>query len=460
MSSHWSDPQLSTNSPQSLVLIAAFLTRAQAVALGAAYITSIVATAATGAKREGVEARYRFFFRHLRRFQVTWLIFAAGAGTLVAGQWLRGKSLIDFLAVDRPLGHVNASAIPQWFVWHLADLDLYIGVIPFAALPVIVSLALRRPDTSASLRALVTTSIALSFWMLLMAAAFATQPLAGGIHERYLFHLAPLFFVLFLVWIERGMARPRAPVLVGSALAVALPLTVPYADIADLSNYDALALVPWTTSAIPVAMIPAGVFIATAILLVIFLRLSPKRRFVAPAIVCIYLYAVGGTGQSWLSFGSRVATGYGVPAERDWIDQAVEPDARVALVWPAVGDGRLKEQTLFRKGRVVWENEFFNRSVGPIYYVGVATRYRLHHVMQGAEEFLGLGQRLTVHNATLCTAGRRPVTTDYVLAESSLGLRGHVVAKDLQAGMALYRVDGLTQLRTGTSQLSQPCGGS
>src|SRR5439155_1412448 len=96
----------------------------------------------------------------------------------------------------------------RWLVYHLAELDLYLGVLPFAAFLLLLATA-RTLDGRA--RIFVAASVSLAAWLVLQVATFAsTVPVPPRVEERNLFYVAPLFLIALLVWIERGLPRPGA----------------------------------------------------------------------------------------------------------------------------------------------------------------------------------------------------------------------------------------------------------
>ena len=107
--------------------------------------------------------------------------------------------------------------------------------------------------------------------------------------------------------------------------------------------------------------------------------------------------------------------------DRSWIDAAVPDDARVAIVWTGLTDRF-----------VVNQNEFFNRRVGPIYYVGGATPGGL------AETEVRIDQR----DGAVRLVDTRSLEEEYVLLESTIAPdRGDVVAQDVALGMTLWHLD-------------------
>jgi hypothetical protein len=107
--------------------------------------------------------------------------------------------------------------------------------------------------------------------------------------------------------------------------------------------------------------------------------------------------------------------------ERDWIDTAVPAGEEVVVVWT----GRSDRFT-------VNENEFFNRRVGPVYYVGGPTPGGL------AETEVTIGRK----DGVVRLPDGTPVTANYVLVDDSIAPDGMPVARDDQLGMTLWRIDG------------------
>ena len=82
----------------------------------------------------------------------------------------------------------------------------------------------------------------------------------------------------------------------------------------------------------------------------------------------------------------------------------------------------------------LWENEFFNRSIGPV--------YDLRQPSMGGLPETQVAQRT---DGVLLADGK-PVRHAYVLSEESVPLAGVVVARDEGKGMTLRRTDGLVRI--------------
>ena len=102
----------------------------------------------------------------------------------------------------RPLAH--------WGLANLADIELYLGVIPLAAFALLLVSAFSSTSHSAELRRLVLLTACLGSGMLATVAALSASPYGlGRTHERNLFYLAPLVLIAFVAWLEAGLPRPR-----------------------------------------------------------------------------------------------------------------------------------------------------------------------------------------------------------------------------------------------------------
>ena len=167
-----------------LVLCAlAFETRAQAVAL--------IAAAATAPLLLGLVER-RGLRGTIRPFAWFYGLLAAGAVLAVAAEGVRGRSPVALLGAYQAAASTSYTVrgILRFVVYHWAGLDLAIGVLPFAAL-LALWLAPRRPTPQA--RAFAVASLAISVWLVVEVAAFASANYVDRIEERNMFYLpAPL----------------------------------------------------------------------------------------------------------------------------------------------------------------------------------------------------------------------------------------------------------------------------
>jgi hypothetical protein len=280
--------------------------------------------------------------------------------------------------------------------------------------------------------------------MTLLVAAFSSSAVDSQwgvhrIHERNLFYVAPLFFVLLLVWL--GQDRPRPARLTGVAvvLAVALPPLLPYHELAKSARrLEVLPVLPWWNSLIGQGSVALGVTIFAAVLALGFATAPRRVTRYFPVLVFLQLYIVSVAAGAQVQNAARDASRAGLGVERDWIDKAVPADQEVVALSAIHGPISFGDSSkLYRSWRRIWLNEFFNARVGRIFYLGRRLPYDLRD------------QRVRVSSRGPLVIARNslPVRARYVLLAPGLMLRGKLVARDRRSGMSLYRVDGRLVLR-------------
>ncbi len=89
----------------------------------------------------------------------------------------------------------------RWLFWHVAELDLSLGILPFAAFLLLLALA---PRLGPRERAFLVGTGVLTALMLVQVAAFASRH-SLRVEERNLFYVAPL-----LLRRARALGRARA----------------------------------------------------------------------------------------------------------------------------------------------------------------------------------------------------------------------------------------------------------
>ena len=235
-------------------------------------------------------------------------------------------------------------------------------MIPVAAAIVLTA---RARSLDRALQVLLASTITLSFWTLVVVGTFASQ-FADRIQERNTFAVAPLFLILLLAWVERGAPRPRIVASAAAAAAALLILAIPFDRFVTTSAVsDTLMLLPWWAIQLHwhITWLMWLAFLGAVAFAAAFLFLPRRVALALPLIVLVYWlvaakpiwygpypYGVKQAGAGALFQGIR-----GV--QRDWIDRAVPAGADVAVLWTSRSDRFTVNQ-----------NEFFNRSVGQVYY--------------------------------------------------------------------------------------------
>jgi glycosyltransferase involved in cell wall biosynthesis len=403
----------------------AFVTRAQTVALVAAVLTAPLVLAWIERGRP----------RRLSAFRPLYGIVGLVGVLVVVIEVARGRSPAQVLGNYSVTSNGSYHVWPalEWIVLHVAELDLSLWILPFAALIVLVANArhLDRP-----LRVFVAAAMSMAVWLVLEVGAFASQ-YSQRIEERNLFYLTPLFLIALLAWIERGQPRPPSATVAAAGLAAALPGMIPFLSLLNInSQSDTIGLQPWWfvgdawAGRTSVAVLAVLVSIALG---AAFLWLPRRYAPVLPALVALGFLATWLPVEQWKhSFPrlSQSAYARGVGAGRSWIDRAVGADAHVAVLW---SDGNRY---------AVWQNEFWNRSVDRVYGFGAAMTGGLPSVAVSIDP----ADRAT---GILRDRKGRPLFDPYVLTSSSVKLVGREVAADPAKKLVLYKVD--TPVRVTTS---------
>jgi hypothetical protein len=405
----------------------AFLTRTQSIVL-------IPAIASAPLLLGFVERRTR---RTLASFRVLYGVLAAAVLVAVVVELARGHSPYDVLGSYSVTGHKHyyVTDVLRWLLYHVAELDLYLGVIPFIALLVLAA-SVRSLDRRA--RIFVVATVALTAWLVLEVATFASA-VALRVEERNMFYVAPLFFVALLVWVERGLPRRGTAIAVCASVAAALPGVLPYDRLISTSaESDTLAVLPlwWlqehviTLSEVTLVVVAAAVLFAWTSVLV-----PPRWAYVLPALVAAWLVFANERVEDFdhgfpHAAAGGLATGLAVKP-RDWIDRRVGRNADVAFIWPGPP---LNDTAL-------WENEFFNRSIRTVYDLGPPSAGDLPET------------RLSQQPDGTFAAGGHPVRVPYVLTGETTRIAGRVLARDSYAGTKLVRTSGALSLAYATAGL-------
>lgn len=392
-----------------------YLTRPQAATFVAVLVTAILIVALLD--------DWRRFWRGLWAYRATWLLLVLAGLGVVVRQVLRGERLSDVLGAYIALRDYSygVADVSHWLLYHLAELVILLGVFPFAAFLLIAVLDL-RPAALREHRVFAATAVSLVVWFLVVVSAFANTPVALRIEERYLFHVAPFFFIALVAWIGRNAPRPWWALAPAALFTAALPAALPLNNfLNETAVHDTIGLLPvwrWRDrifSSGTIDEVVVGAAIAGSLIVV----LIPRRyAVVLAAALFVYYAAAIRPVEAFVYRASHGAWEAGAQPVANWVDRAVGDDASVAQVWTGGGN-----QFAF------WESEFYNRSVGPVYAL--------------SQPFDSFGQRM----ASLPPSGRaeylgRPLEVRYALTDAWTELSGEVAVRNPLTAMVTYRVDG------------------
>jgi hypothetical protein len=211
-------------------------------------------------------------------------------------------------------------------------------------------------------------------------------------------------------------------------LAGGLPGAIPYDLFANLGALsDTLALIPlWNIvffGHIQAATLPALVIVCSLAAAGFFLFV-PRRLALLPIVLVLGWFVLLQVPlERQIKATSQGVLQQGLSGRREWIDQKVGGNARVAALWTGNGNPMTMIQ-----------NVFFNRSVHPVFS------------LDGAAPVAGLvpQQSASIDAATgdVRAADGKTVRADYALSDSQVELSGEEVARDPTTGLVLYRMPG------------------
>jgi hypothetical protein len=295
--------------------------------------------------------------RQLRRLTRLWPLAAAsavGAGFLL----VRGSAGLGGYAAAA--GHYDAGEAAKYVAYHGAALLLLCGVLPVCALAIQLVAAARWVE-AAQVRAFLAVTASLAVWSVVEVGVFASEH-AGRIEERDLLGLAPLLFLGFALWLDRGAPRTYLIAATTALAAAGLLMALPYkrfvtpAAAPDSFTFAATLRVLQTHPSLdPLVLIglPAAVLATLSALL-------PRRLLAATApllIVALIAASVGASQEVRREAAQRRQLLVG--SDPSWIDHALaahRTSAPVAFVYTGNPDFT-----------AAWAAAFWNRDLSRIY---------------------------------------------------------------------------------------------
>jgi len=374
----------------------------------------------------------------LLSYTPTWLALAAiavASGFLVLASRRRPQDALGGYSVV--LEHMDLAAVPRWALLHVAELDLSLAVIPFAATLILASRGLR---SSADRRERLFVALAAPVCAVWLAAvaAFASVPFlelfeypanVQRLQERSTFMLAPLFFIGLALWLRD---RRGSPALVAAAVAgaVLLPALIPLDEFDGNVRFQALALVPWVSHAEQVAW-PLGGLVFTLTLGVLFMLAlrarAPAAVFVVP--VVLVFAAVGLMAHVSIRSASEWTRSAAWGTSPNWVDAAIGDQGSVSVLWAEPAGRRFVD--LAARHRIVFVGEFFNRSIAAVYELGSPMPYGLPSTRVHLED-----------GRVVLEDGRPAPLGKFVLAPCYVRVAGVPIARDLSTGAVVFHVRG------------------
>jgi hypothetical protein len=375
----------------------------------------------------------RFSRERLSRWWPTAALLVVAASVYVIAQLARGTSFSEGFGSYQDVVTRGYSLEEGWRFGrlHLAALAISVGLVPLSALIVLATRAVTDPlQVNVQQRALLVVVTASAFWLSVEVGLFLSE-FGGSIAERYIFHVAPLLFLVLAVWLAEGLPRPRLATAVGAAFPVALVLIEP------LSHFLATDLLPSSFTLFAFFRLSdalSGVDevvwawrfggLLAAVAFAVLWR--PLAKVVIPVGISVFLLLAQRPGDEHLVRQSeRVRFAPGVGANPSWVDDRIGPDTPVDFLHTPTPDGALTSST------IVLQLKFWNRSLESVINVGTPEACPLPERTATIDPMSGV----------IAVPGR-PVT--HVVAENGLDLAGAELARE--GPLALYRVSSPVSL--------------
>jgi Dolichyl-phosphate-mannose-protein mannosyltransferase len=374
----------------------------------------------------------------LRRLWPTAVLLVVGGVLYIVYKQVRGEAIETGLGPYQTLARLHYPLVPsaEWAVKHLAELGLALGLIPVAALIVLLWRALAGPGASDAERCFLAVVPSAMLWVLAEVGAFSAT-VTPFVFERYTFYLEPLLVIAFVVWLRRGLPRPAIGTAVGLAVPILLLLTL---------NFDRV-IVPDSVNGVTVDALfrfsrhlPGligelrwAIFAGAALAAFLFALCSrPIARIALPLLLAAYMLAASKPVLDDVhaaSHDSRAAAG----SDASWVVRAV-----------GRGNDALYVNSPTRgivPSNVLLQTEFWNPNVVGVYSVG-------------ANEICPLPETATTtHVSTGRIEPPVPDGVEYGIVDRNLPFSGRRVAEGGPSDqpLALYRVARSLQIGELTS---------
>ena len=381
-------------------VLAATATRLQAVALVPAFLTALALD-----------------LRKARRLWPTLAAFGAAAAAWAGWQLRNGGPATKLLGAYQAAGEVHYTVRDglRFVLYHLGDVVLFSGIFPAAALVVLLFVGPRSDEE----RALVGVVTGVTLWLSVEVGVFASRHV-GHLAERNLFGVAPLLFLAFALWLERGAPRPALATGVAAAASAFLVLRLPMPGFVSATTIpDAPTLIPLYRLHVhsPGLDLRLVLVVLLASALAAFAFVPRRYVWALPAVLLVGFAAASVSASRVVAAEATLVQPGTLGLHRRWVDEAVDGPATYLYTGDVYWNS-------------VWETIFWNRRVRTVYDL-------LSAAVPGGIPQDSLGP---LEDGTLVDKfGHRPEVRN-VVASDSLRFRGKRVA-DAGNGISLWRVD-------------------
>jgi Dolichyl-phosphate-mannose-protein mannosyltransferase len=373
------------------------------------------------------ENRFAAVWRAVRSYAPSVALLSAAALGYATYKVAQGHALSSGLGPYQELAHAHysAQAALRWALYHFEELVLATGVFPITALVIMLALALRRSrvttDAERSLLALTTSALVL---LPLEAGLFASR-FGDRLSERYTMYVIPLLILVLVLWIARGLPRPKLGAIVGIAIPVVALLGFPLTRFLRAPVYDSVT--PFALLRVVPHLHGADIawVIRIAALAVAVGAVAAPRRLAAislPLLLVVAWVAVAWPVQGFLRTQAAGLRG-SAPTTPDWIDQTIGAHHAAGFVYASGSDG------IDIASHRLLETEFWNKSIRSVY----ATDAELCRLPERPFSFDASTGELA------STSSHDVATNRYLVADQSFELSGEPLAR--RPPLTLYSID-------------------
>jgi hypothetical protein len=343
--------------------------RFQGLVLLAVFATAVLVRLVLDRRARGKQLSAQTLLLELGRYVPAGAIVLLAAAAYVVFKLAQGRSFSSGLGAYAGLTAVDYSLqdIAYWIGLHFIELGYAVGLVPVSALIILLALVVRSArDFSSAERAFLSVAAAAVIWIVITVGTYASH-FAERVEERNMFHVIPILFCAFALWLGRGLPRPRllgtAAAFLPALLLIALPLEKLLLPSARTDSYSLIPLIRVSNvldsfGTTKVLLVAGG--LATAALVVV----APRRfaRPLLPVGIGLFLllgsYSVYGSVKDYSENLAR-ATG---SRSQDWIDDRIGRSPRASFFFGTGADP-------WQEAPVGWQTEFWNRSLGRVYHL-------------------------------------------------------------------------------------------
>ena len=321
--------------------------------------------------------------------------------------------------------------VAKWIVYHLADIEIYLAVIPLAVAPIVLTRLIRSGRADSALgSAFASLFLAANAVGLLIVAAFTSTPWGyDRLHDRYAFYLLPLWLIVFVVWLADGLPRPFVATATGVGLALVLPAILPFRQLANEAGIDTVpgALWVWVEEQVagPGPLSGTRLLALFVVALLVGAILLPRRAGLALAGAVLAVFAATSVLAWERLIDAPEDAVFAGGLERAWIDAAVPDDASVTKLYLDTDCGStVRRHSMFL-------TEAFNATVD-----------RAAYIDGSVPDGLPIEQVDVASDGTLELSPGNPLSAEYVFTQPGIELTGERIATGTSAELVLWRTDG------------------